>query len=33
MNVHPEILKGQFWRDLEAGFPLARYLGLERMRY
>jgi hypothetical protein len=33
MDVHPEILKGQFWSDLEAGFPLVRYLGLEKMRY
>jgi 8-oxo-dGTP diphosphatase len=30
-TVHPEILKDQFWRDLEAGFPVVRYLGLERI--
>lgn len=30
--VHPEILKDQFWRDLEAECPPTRYLGLERIK-
>ena len=30
-TVYPAILKGQFWEDLEGGFPEARYLGLERI--
>lgn len=31
VTVYPEILKGQFWDDLEAGFTGIRYLGLERI--
>jgi len=31
MTVFPEILKGQFWDDLESGFPMTRYLGLEKI--
>ncbi len=31
LNVRPEILKHQFWDDLEAGFPQIRYLGLVRL--
>ena len=27
-TVYPEILKYEFWDDLEAGFPTVRYLGL-----
>lgn len=30
--VYPEILKTQFWNDLESGFPKTRYLGLERIK-
>jgi hypothetical protein len=30
--VHPEILKGQFWADLEMEDLPTRYLGLERIR-
>jgi ADP-ribose pyrophosphatase YjhB (NUDIX family) len=31
LTVYPEILQGQFWDDLPAGFPLTRYLGLEKI--
>ena len=31
--VYPEILKGQFWADLEAEPPPTRYLGLEEIRF
>jgi len=31
VSVRPEILKHQFWDDLEAGFPQTRYLGLVRV--
>jgi 8-oxo-dGTP diphosphatase len=31
MTVYPEILKGQFWHDIESGFPVTRYLGLEKL--
>lgn len=31
VTAHPQILKDQFWRDLEAGFPVFRYLGLEKI--
>ena len=27
-TVYPEILRDQFWADLESGFPITRYLGL-----
>jgi 8-oxo-dGTP diphosphatase len=33
MDVRPEVLTGQFWADLEAGLPQARYLGLERIEF
>jgi 8-oxo-dGTP diphosphatase len=29
MDVLPPVLEGQFWADLAAGLPQARYLGLE----
>ncbi len=32
LDVRPEILKGQFWADLEMESPPTRYLGLERIR-
>jgi 8-oxo-dGTP diphosphatase len=31
VTVYPEILKDQFWADLEAGRAWTRYLGLERI--
>jgi ADP-ribose pyrophosphatase YjhB (NUDIX family) len=31
ITVYPEILKDQFWTDLEAGFPATRYLGLQKI--
>ena len=31
LTVYPEILRGQFWDDLPACFPLTRYLGLEKI--
>jgi 8-oxo-dGTP diphosphatase len=30
MDVFPAILKGDFWQDLEAGFPAIKYLGFTR---
>jgi 8-oxo-dGTP diphosphatase len=33
LEVYPEILKDQFWVDLEAGTVCARYLGLEQIRF
>ena len=30
-TVFPEILREQFWIDLEAGFPHTRYLGLQHV--
>jgi 8-oxo-dGTP diphosphatase len=32
LDVRPEILKGQFWADVEMENPAARYLGLEKIR-
>lgn len=32
LDVRPTILKDRFWDDLEAGFPEARYLGLEEIK-
>ena len=32
LDVRPEILKGQFWADVEMENPPMRYLGLERIR-
>ncbi|MEN6370323.1 MAG: NUDIX hydrolase [Thermotogota bacterium] len=29
--VHPAILKGLLWDDLQRGFPKTRYLGLQRI--
>jgi 8-oxo-dGTP diphosphatase len=31
LTVYPEIMRGQFWDDLKAGFPRTRYLGLEKI--
>jgi ADP-ribose pyrophosphatase YjhB (NUDIX family) len=31
VDIRPEILRAQFWIDLEAGFPVTRYLGLTRV--
>ena len=31
IDSRPEILRSQFWLDLEAGFPETRYLGLTRV--
>ena len=31
MTVFPDVIKGQFWMDLENGFPETRYLGLTRV--
>ena len=28
-----EVLAGQFWADLDAGLPQARYLGMERIEF
>ena len=33
LTVFPEILKGQFWTDVEAEIQITRYLGLERLRF
>jgi len=30
--VYPEILKGLFWDDEISGFPMTRYLGLEKIQ-
>jgi ADP-ribose pyrophosphatase YjhB (NUDIX family) len=27
MNVFPEVLRGDFWEDLQEGFPIIKYLG------
>jgi 8-oxo-dGTP diphosphatase len=32
LDVRPEILKGQFWTDIELENPPTRYLGLEQIR-
>ena len=32
LTVSPEILKDEFWEDLEKGFPRTRYLGLTQVR-
>jgi 8-oxo-dGTP diphosphatase len=32
LDVRPEIIKGQFWVDVEMARPPTRYLGLERIR-
>ncbi len=29
-TVYPEMLQGEFWEDLERGFPNLRYLGLKK---
>ena len=31
--VYPEVLKDSFWDDLEAGFPITRYLGVKMASY
>ncbi len=33
VNVHPEVLKEQFWVDLAAGTSWTRYLGLEQIGF
>ena len=33
LPVFPEILKGQFWDDVQAEYPVTRYLGLEQIRF
>lgn len=33
LDVRPEILKGEFWVDLESGLQRTRYLGLERIEF
>ena len=31
MNAFPSILKDDFWKDLEAGFPTIKYLGYQKL--
>ena len=33
LPVFPEILKEQFWDDVQAEYPVTRYLGLERISF
>jgi 8-oxo-dGTP diphosphatase len=33
LPVFPEILKEQFWDDVQAEYPVTRYLGLEQIRF
>lgn len=33
LEVYPEIIQDRFWRDVEAGFPQMRYLGLQEAKY
>jgi 8-oxo-dGTP diphosphatase len=33
MDVHPAILKGEFWAELESGLRQTKYLGLERVEF
>ena len=33
LPVFPEILKEQFWEDVQAEYPVTRYLGLEPIRF
>jgi 8-oxo-dGTP diphosphatase len=33
MDVHPAILKGEFWADLQSGQRQTGYLGLERIEF
>ena len=32
MTIFPEILRDQFWADIDAGFPHTRYLGLQHVQ-
>jgi hypothetical protein len=33
LSVFPEILKERFWEDVQAEYPVTRYLGLEQIRF
>jgi 8-oxo-dGTP diphosphatase len=33
LHIFPEILKEQFWDDVQAEYPVTRYLGLEQIRF
>jgi 8-oxo-dGTP diphosphatase len=33
MDVHPAILKGEFWAELESGLRQTKYLGLDRVEF